>query len=236
MNSHFRAARLYEGFLLSGNSRAGQVVAEKCRFQALRERRRRERAANPSCAEDIRIRIEEPARLHRARHDRLAARMRGKCRIAAWVLTTLVLMVLAWKAGGGQHISPERWVCGLLAGWFTLFMFRAAVFIWQAAPRFVCCEHGQVQVSGLGRLTKAQILNWSIEHQVRIHGRSPRGARLQICCRRLGGERHWTMLMDEGQETERLQRLLEQLLPRTVKNNATPTRETLPMAEGILSQ
>ncbi|WP_395738815.1 hypothetical protein [Prosthecobacter sp.] len=151
------------------------------------------------------------------------------------MLTTLILMMLGWNAAGGQHIPPGRWLCGLLSGWFIVFMFRTGLFIWLAAPRFICCDCGQLQVSGLGRLRTSQILHWTIEHQVMIHARNPRGARLRICCRWLGWKRHWMMLMEEGPRTERLQRELELLLPRTVTTNPKPTQSPLPMEAGILS-
>jgi hypothetical protein len=236
MNRHFRAARLLDGVSLSGAARPGVMLDEKCRFQELRKRRRARRAAAPERAEDGCVRIEEPARFHRVRYEHLTLRLRGKCQVATALVTFLSLMVLGWRAGGGEHLSPERWLCGLLSGWFLVCMFRIALFTCLAAPRFVSFSHGRLQVSGLGRLKKGQILYWSIEPTVLVEARAPRGARLTICHRWFGWERHWTMLMEEGPETERLQSLLEAQLPRAAAAPpAPPMRRTIQIEAGMLS-
>lgn len=181
--------------------------------------------------------IEEPQPFHRARYERLTRILEGKFSQASALLTCLVLTALAWRAAGGESVSPERWLCGLLSGWFIVSMGRLALFTCLAAPRGICYAQGRLRVSGLGALRAEQILHWSFQHGVRISAHARPGARLQICCRWCGCERHWTMLMEEGPETERLERLLEMHLPRSSHaSHAAPLHRAIQIEDGILSQ
>lgn len=181
--------------------------------------------------------IEEPMIFHRARYERLTRILHGKFNQASALLTCVVLIVLAWRAADGESVSPERWLCGLLSGWFMVSMARLALFTCLAAPRGICYAQGRLRVSGLGTLRAKQILHWSFQHGIRINAHAKPGARLQICCRWCGCERHWTMLMEEGPETERLERLLEMHLPRS-SHASNPSRQplTIQIEDGILSQ
>jgi hypothetical protein len=182
------------------------------------------------------LRIEEPLRFHLARYEHLTRHLQGKFNLAAVLLTGLILLVLGWRAQCGESVSPERWLCGALSGWFILAMTRLALFTCLAAPRFICYAQGKLQVSGLGTLRTEQILHWSIEHQVMIRACAKPCAKFQISCRWHGCERHWTMLMEEGRETERLQHLLEVQLPCSAHTPDKQLRTTIQIEAGVLSQ
>ncbi len=171
------------------------------------------------------LRIEEPLRFHLARYEHLTRPLHGKFNLAAALLTAVILLVLGWRAQYGAFISPERWLCGALSGWFIVAMIRLALFTCLAAPRFICCTQGKLHVSGLGTLRADHILYWSIEHKVMIHACSKPCAKFQLSCRWHGCERHWTMLMEEGPQTERLQSLLEAQFPF---GSNSPARPMLP--------
>lgn len=181
--------------------------------------------------------IEEPLLYHRARYEHLTRLLHGKFNQASALVTCMVLIVLGWRAAGGEYVSPERWLCGLLSGWFIVSMGRLALFTCLAAPRGICYAQGRLRISGLGTLKAKQILHWSLQHGIKISTHAKPGARLQICCRWCGCERHWTMLMEEGQETERLERLLEMHLPRSSHaSNAVALHRAIKIEDGILSQ
>lgn len=181
--------------------------------------------------------IEEPMLFHRARYEHLTRILHRKFTQASALLTCMVLIALGWRAAGGEHISPERWLCGLLSGWFIVSMARLALFTCLAAPRGIYYTQGRLRISGLGTLTAEKILHWSFQHGVRISAQARPGARLQICCRWCGCERHWTMLMEEGPETERLERLLEMHLPRSSHaSKIEPLHHAIQIEDGILSQ
>lgn len=188
-------------------------------------------------ADETSLWIEEPMRFHRARYEHLTRILHGKYNQASALLTCMVLIALGWRAAGGEHVSPERWLCGLLSGWFIIAMARLALFTCLAAPRGICYAQGRLRISGLGTLRAEQILDWSVQRGVRISTHASPAARLQLCCRWCGCERHWTMLMEEGQETERLVRLMEMQLPRRSRAAATPPlHRTIQIEAGILSQ
>ena len=213
-----RGTRLHAGVVLAHPVRHGQATPAA-------------RSENPSS-----LRIEEPLRVHLARYEHLTRHLQGRFNLAAALLTALILMVLGWRAQGGEPVSPERWLCGALSGWFILAMTRLALFTYLAAPRFICYTQGRLQVSGLGTLRTEQILNWSIEHQVMIRACAKPCAKFQISCRWHGCERHWTMLMEEGQETERLQHLLETQIPCIAHVPDKPLRQTIQIEASVLSQ
>jgi hypothetical protein len=188
-------------------------------------------------SEEASLWIEEPMIFHRARYERLTRILHGKFNHASALLTCVVLIVLAWRAAGGEHVSPERWLCGLLSGWFMASMARLALFTCLAAPRGICFAQGRLRISGLGTLRAEKILHWSFQHGIRISAHAKPGARLQICCRWCGCERHWTMLMEEGPETERLERLMEMHVPRSNHaSNRPPLHRAIQIEDGILSQ
>lgn len=222
MSNPFRATRLADGGTLSGSTCAERGLAR--------------RAVSARSDGEICLQISEPLRFHWARYAHLTHCLHGKCHLMAGLLSGLILIMLGYKAQCGAHISPEKWLCGLLSGWFIICMIRLALFTCLAAPRFVCYARGQLRISGLGTLRAGQILHWSIEHKVKVSACRRHGARLQICCRWLGCERHWTMLMEDGPETEELERLLEVQMPR----NTLPTEQQLPrtiqIEAGVLSQ
>jgi hypothetical protein len=207
MNKSLRADRLLAGVTLSSASRSGLLKQAPSPHRAQPRRRRSHRAAARS-ADETSLWIEEPLRFHRARYEHLTRLLHGRFHQAAALLTCLILIVLAWRASGGVHVSPERWLCGLLSGWFIVSMARLALFTCLAAPRVICYAQGRLRISGLGTLRAERILHWSIQRGIRINANARPGARLQICCRWCGCERHWTMLMEEDLETERLEHLL----------------------------
>lgn len=181
--------------------------------------------------------IEEPLRFHRARYEHLTRILHGKFNQASALLTCMILSVLGWRAAAGEYVSPERWLCGLLSGWFIVSMARLALFTCLAAPRGISYAQGRLRISGLGILRTDQVLHWSIQRGVRISVHAKPGARLQICCRWCGCERHWMMLMEEGPDIERLQQVLEMHLrcsPHAA--NTEPMRRTIQIEAGILSQ
>lgn len=182
------------------------------------------------------LRIVEPLRVHLARYVHLTRRLQGRLHLAVALLTCLVLLGLAWKAHLGESISPERWLCGLLSGWFIIAMLRLAIFTCLAAPRFICCTQGGLRISGLGTLRAENILHWSIEHQVMIRACAKPCARFHISCRWHGCERHWTMLMEEGRQTEQLQSLLEMQMPCCGRDSQQPLRPAIQIEAGVLSQ
>ncbi len=213
-----RGTRLHAGVVLTHPVRHGQTTLAA-------------KSAPPSS-----LRIEEPLRIHLARYEHLTRHLQGKFNLAAAMLTVLILIVLGWRAQSGEPVSPERWLCGALSGWFILAMTRLALFTWLAAPRFICCSQGKLQVSGLGTLRTEQILNWSVEHQVMIRACAKPCAKFQISCLWHGCQRHWTMLMEEDDETERLLHLLEMQLPCSAHTSQKPMRPTIQIEAGVLSQ
>ena len=219
MNKSLRATRLLAGVTLPSAARCGLLKQ------------------GAQSADEASLWIEEPLRFHRARYEHLSHLLHERFNQVAAVLTCLVLIMLGWRAEGGEYVSPERWLCGLWSGWFIVAMARLALFTYLAAPRGICYAQGRLRISGLGLLRAGQVLYWSIQRGVRISAHAKPGARLQLCCRWCGCERHWTMLMEEGLETERLQRLLETLLPRS--NQAAtppPMPRAIPIEAGMLSQ
>ncbi len=236
MNKSLRAARLPAGVTLSRAARSRLLKQDASPLQSQPSHRRTHRAAARS-ANETSLWIEEPMRFHRARYEHLTRILHGKFSQASAMLSCLILFVLGWRAASGEHVSPERWLCGLLSGWFIVSMARLALFTFLAAPRGVCYAQGRLRISGLGTLRAERILHWSIQRGVRINAHAKPGARLQIGCRWFGCERHWTMLMEEGLETERLERLLERHLPRSSHAaNTPPPHRTIQIEDGILSQ
>lgn len=225
---------------LGGVTPAGAPVAGMMRHDASLQEPQSGLMQAKSCAannsDESRLEIEEPLRFHRARYERLTCCLHGKCHLAAALLTGLVLILLGWRAIGGEAISPERWLCGALSGWFMVGMARLALFTCLAAPRGVCFAHGRLRLSGLGILQAGQVLHWSIQRGVQISSHSKPGARLQICCRWCGCERHWMMLMEEGPQIERLQQVLETHLPRSPQAASAPLlNRTIEIEAGILT-
>ncbi|OYW77502.1 MAG: hypothetical protein B7Z37_03900 [Verrucomicrobia bacterium 12-59-8] len=200
-------------------------------------RRRVRHAAANSAADDTSLWVQEPMRFHRARYEHLTRLLHGRFNLASALLSCLILIMLGWRAWCGEYVSPERWLYGLLSGWFIVLMARLALFTCLAAPRGICYTQGGLRISGLGTLRAEQVLHWSIQRGIRIRTHAKSGARLQICCRWCGCERHWTMLMEEGLETERLERLLEMHLPRSSHGaNTLSLHRTIQIEAGILSQ
>ena len=191
--------------------------------------------AAASREDDASLHIEEPLRFHLARYGHLTRGLHGRLNLAAALLTTLILIMLGWRAQDGESISPARWLCGLLSGWFIIAMLRLALFTCLAAPRFICWTHGKLQISGLGTLRPGQIHHWSIEHKVMLHECAKPCAKFIICCRKLGCERHWTMLMEEGRQTEQLQRLLDLHLPGGAQSSGASLSPAIQIEAGLLS-
>jgi|GEM_PF-1406730 len=238
MNKSLQATRLFAGVPLPGAARSG-LLPENAGLHLARPRHRQVRRAATTMDEESSLWIEEPMRFHRARYEHLKHHLHGRFHLAAALLSCLILLMLGLRATGGELVSPERWVCGLLSGWFIVSMARLALFTFLAAPRGLWYAHGRLRISGLGTLRAEQILHWSIQRGVRISPHTKPGAQLQLCCRWCGCARHWTMLMEEGQETERLQRLLEVQLPRSTQSHAATTsarQRTIQIEAGILSQ
>lgn len=238
MNKSLRADRLLAGVTLPSAPRSGLLKQAPSPQRAQPRRRRIHRAAvRVRSAPETSLCIEEPMRFHRARYEHLTRTLHGRFHQAAALLTCMILIVLAWRATGGAHISPERWLCGLLSGWFIVSMARLALFTCLAAPRVICYAQGRLRISGLGTLRAERILHWSIQRGIRISAHARPGARLQVCCRWCGCERHWTMLMEEDLETERLEHLLQMHLPRSSHAASTPPlNRTIQIEAGILSQ
>jgi hypothetical protein len=238
MNKSLQATRLLAGVTLPGAARS-RLLTEDAGLHLPQPKHRRVRRAAAKIDEESSLWIEEPMRFHRARYEHLTHHLHGRFQLVAALLSCLILLMLGLRATGGELVSPERWMCGLLSGWFIISMARLALFTFLAAPRGLCCAHGSLRISGLGTLHAKQILHWSIQREVRISPHAKPGAQLQLCCRWCGCERHWTMLMEEGQETERLQRLLEAQLPRSTQSRVESTpaiQRTIQIEAGILSQ
>ena len=236
MNKPLPATRLLAGVTFSSAARSG-LLKKDASPARVQPRRILTRPAAMLRTEEASLWIEEPMVFHRGRYERLTRILHGKFNQASALLTCMVLIGLGWRAACGVYVSPERWLCGLLSGWFIVSMARLALFTCLAAPRGICYAQGRLRVSGLGKLRAEQILHWSFQHGIRINAHGKPGARLQICCRWCGCERHWTMLMEEGPETERLERLLEMHLPRSSHaSNAAPLHRAIKIEDGILSQ
>ncbi len=236
MNKSLPATRLLAGVTLSSAPRSGLLKQDASPPRVL-SRRILTRPAAALRTDESSLWIEEPMIFHRARYEHLTRILHGKFNQASALLTCMVLVALSWRAAGGEYVSPERWLCGLLSGWFIVSMARLALFTCLAAPRGIGYAKGRLRISGLGTLRAEQILHWSFQHGIRISAHAKPGVRLQICCRWCGSERHWTMLMEEGQKTERLERLLETHLPRSRHaSNGAPLHRTIQIEDGILSQ
>ncbi len=235
MSKPFTAARRHDGVKLPDSTRRGLTTDDETWQPAFPEPEIARRAVAAPSEADISLQITEPLRFHWARYAHLTHCLHGKCHLVAALLSGLILSLLAWKAEHGAPVSPERWLFGLVSGWFIICMIRLALFTCLAAPRFICYTHGQLRISGIGTLRMDQILHWSIEHKVKVRACDRPGAQLQICCRWLGYERHWTMLMEDGPETAKLERLLEVHLPHQA--NATEQRVggTIQIEAGMLS-
>lgn len=227
MDQTLRAPRLLAGVPLSSAPPPGLKKQHAVSVHALLG----------TCADETSLWIEEPMRFHRARYEHLTHTLHGKINLASALLTCVILLLLGWRASWGEHVSTERWLCGLLSGWFIVSMTRLALFTCLAAPRGICYAQGRLRISGLGILNADQILHWSLQRGVRINARAKPGARLQICCRWCGCERHWTMLMEEGPEAEKLERLLEMYVPCSPHAADTPPlHRTIQIEAGVLSQ
>ena len=238
MNKSLQATRLFAGVSLPGVARSRLLPEDAC-LHLVQPRLRQARRGAAKIDAETSLWIEEPMRFHRARYEHLTHHLQGRFHLAAALLSCLVLLMLGLRATGGELVSSERWLCGLLSGWFIVSMARLALFTFLAAPRGLCCARGRLSISGLGTLRAKQILHWSIQRGVRISPHAKPGAQLQLCCRWCGCERHWTMLMEEGQETERLQRLLEAQLPRSTQSHPATTpamKRTIQIEAGIMSQ
>ncbi len=236
MNKPLPATRLLAGVTFSSAPRSG-LLKQDASPALVPPRRRLTRPTAELRSEEASVWIEEPIPFHRARYEHLMRILHRKFNQASALLTCMVLIALGWRATGGEYVSPERWLCGLLSGWLIVSMARLALFTCLAAPRGICYSQGRLRISGLGTVRAEQILHWSFQRGIRISGHAKPGARLQICCRWYGCERHWTMLMDEGRETERLERLLEMHLPRSSHaSNAAPLHRAIKIEDGILSQ
>ena len=238
MNKSLQASRLLAGVTLPGAAQSRLLPEDAGLHQAL-PRRRQVRRAAAKIDEETSLWIEEPMRFHRARYEHLTQHLHGRFNLAAALLSCLILLMLGWRATAGEFVSPERWLCGLLSGWFMVSMARLALFTCLAAPRSLCYAQGRLRISGMGTLRAEQILHWSIQSGVKIGPHAKPGAQFQLCCRWCGCERHWTMLMEEGQESERLQRLLDVQLPRSTPSHASTTpamQRAIQIEAGILSQ
>lgn len=231
----FRATPLLVGITLA-TGRAGLVKNVERQHFTRRSARLTHGKSAVKSGDDTRLRIAESMRFHRERYEKLTRSLHGRCHLAAAVLSCLISIMLAWRAASGEHISPERWLWGGLSGWFFVVMARLALFTCLAAPRFIYHEQGKLCLSGLGTLRPEQILQWSIEREAMSHACEKPGVRVRLCCHWLGWERHWTMVMEEGPETERLQRLLEAAAPGTADPAARRMHRTIPIEAGMLSQ
>jgi hypothetical protein len=238
MNKPFTATRRHDGVTLPDSTRRVLRADDEIWPPAFPEPEpvRRAVAVAAKSDADISLQIAEPLRFHWARYAHLTHCLQGKCHLAAALLSGLILSMLAWKAENGAHISPERWLFGLVSGWFIICMIRLALFTCLAAPRFICYAHGQLRISGLGTLRADQILHWSIEHKVSVRACARPGAQLQICYRWLGYERHWTMLMEDGPETAELERQFEAQLPHRSSATEQSLGRTIQIEAGMLSQ
>jgi len=221
---------------LAGASRP-QHSLQDARYRVARHDRRRTRHKAPQPdTSDASLWIEEPARFHRQRYRHLIHPLHGKFHLTAAVVTSLVLIMLSWRAGGASAISSERWLYGLLSGWFIVAMLRLALFTCLAAPRCISYAQGRLHLSGLGTLHARQILHWSLKHGVKSSPCASPCVRLDICCHWLAWERHWSMLMEEDSETARLQRLLEEHFPHKADAGTRPHHAAIQFEAGMLSQ
>jgi hypothetical protein len=136
-----------------------------------------------------------------------------KMNVAAALATVIIVSMLGWRAAAGEHISPERWLCGLGSGWFIALMARLALFAALAAPRHIGFQNGMIRLSGLGMVKPGQVLRWSLYRGVMLKTHDGPSAHLEILCRWFGWERQWRMSLHDNAEAERLRQHLELLLP-----------------------
>lgn len=230
MKKNFSAPRT-----LSGDSRHRHSLQDARYRLARHERRRTRRAASQQGTADFSLWIEEPVRFHRQRYRHLIHPLHGKFHQTAAVVTCLVLILLGWRAGGASSISSERWLYGLFSGWFIVAMLRLGLFTCLAAPRCISYAQGRLHLSGLGTLHAGQILHWSMTHGVRSSPCARPALRLDINCRWLGCERHWSMLLEEDTESARLQQLLEEHFPRRADAAAHSLHGAIQFEAGVLS-
>ena len=217
MNRHLRRTRLVTGVGTTNPSKADLPPCDEHAPQAEHV----SRASLPPAAARIEdcahIRIDEPMRFNWVRYERLMRTLHGKITLAAVLVTTVVLLMLGWRAENGEPISPERWLCGAGSGWFITWMVRLALFTFLAAPRFVRFMPGGIHLSGLGALRPDQILHWKLHREVTSDSGERAGARLEIGCRWLWWERRWTMFLNDATQADLLHHLLKtRLAPKSM--------------------
>jgi hypothetical protein len=229
MNTYARAIRLPGGVTLAVAVRPGQLPHGEKHADDPARRRLAPQAPTAKNVEDTSFSFVEPLRFHWARYEYLTRLLQSKRHLAAALLSCVILIMLRWKAESGAPISPVRWLYAGVSGWFIVSMSRLALFTCLAAPRFICHAQGKLRISGLGTVRAEHILNWSIERGVVICVRAKRGVKLHLCCRWFGWRRHWTMLMEDGPEVERLRGLLEAALPRPAAPNVLRIGRAIPI-------
>ncbi|MDZ4405385.1 hypothetical protein [Prosthecobacter sp.] len=209
MNGYFRGSRLLAGVALPRATHTGLVTHDERKQDLERKRRRALQSATIRSASYPNVRFVQPIRLNWARYERVTRTLHGKITAAGVMVTVMAMIMLGWKAAGGEHITPVRWLYSVGSGWFITWMIRLAMFTCLAAPRFVSFQNGSIRLSGFGTLKPGQILRWSFDYHVMPDEHDSPCIRLEILCRWFWWKRRWTMLLDDGAEANRLQHLLQ---------------------------
>lgn len=194
MNGHHRARHVFAGMTLSHATHLGLWTRDH---------------GQPSAV----VQFVQPKHHTWVRYKTMAHALHGKINLAAAVVTVIIVILLGWRAAGGEHISPERWLCGVGSGWFIGWMGRLALFAALAAPRHISFQDGMIRLSGLGLLKPERVLRWSLHRGVMWNTDEEPCAHLEILCRWFGWERRWMMSLHDNAEAERLQQHLDHLLP-----------------------
>lgn len=201
MNEHFRVRHFLAGMALPGTPPLKLLVHDD------------------EGKSSTRVEFVQPTRFNRARYKRVRRAMHGKIMAAKILVTVMVVVVLGWKAASGEHISPERWLCGIGSGLFLSVMVRLALLAALAPPRFILIEDEWIWLSGFGALKADQILHWSLERGVVLNPLDIPCSRLEIVCLWMWWERRWTMFLNDNAEAALLQHMLKTRLPHA----AAPT-------------
>lgn len=213
MNGHHRARHLFAGMTLSHATHLGLVARDQVRRGA---RGRHEQPCRASVSQSqpcAAVHFMQPKHHNWAKYKQVTRALHGKINMAAALVTVIIVIMLGWRAAAGEHISPERWFCGVGSGWFIAWMGRLGLFAALAAPRHISFQNGMIRLSGLGILKPDQILRWSLHHGVMLNTHEGPCAHLEILCRWFGWERRWMMSLHDNAEAERLRQHLDFLLP-----------------------
>lgn len=157
----------------------------------------------------------QPPQHNWARYKSLERAWRTRTAVIGPLSALAAVAVLAWRAVHGMPVSEVRWFCAVGLGLLLPSLARLALFTLLAAPRKITLHAHTLHLSGLGHVRPDQVMRWSLRGNVIPPGGGPNCTRLHITYLRLGLEREWSMLLDDGDETARLLRLLQERLPQT---------------------